>query len=102
MTLDDNYSIIRTWRVGRAVRQQIANLSLGNRWIGSIPILSAIYTERTITMMKPNKTFKLSKSTKRMMCSIVNTEQRNQFKRMMIQAELAAGVIVKREAKPAK
>jgi len=53
-------------------------------------------------MMKPNKTFKLSKSTKRMMCSIVNTEKRNQFKRMMIQAELAAGVIVKREAKPAK
>jgi len=51
-------------------------------------------------MMKPGKTFKLSKSTKRMMCSIVNTEQRNQFKRMMIQAELAAGVVVKREAKP--
>jgi hypothetical protein len=84
------------------LRQQIANLSLGNRWIGSIPILSAIYNERTITMMKPNKTFKLSKSTKRMMCSIVNTEQRNQYKRMMIQAELAAGVIVKREAKPTK
>jgi hypothetical protein len=47
--------------------------------------------------MKPGKSFKLSKSTKRMMCSIVDTVQRNQYKRMMIQAELAAGVVVKRE-----
>jgi hypothetical protein len=53
-------------------------------------------------MMKPGKTFKLSKSTKRMMCSIVNTEHRNQFKRMMIQAELASQVIIKREPRPAK
>ncbi|CAB4241606.1 hypothetical protein UFOVP71_144 [uncultured Caudovirales phage] len=51
-------------------------------------------------MMKPSKTFKLSKTAKRMLCSIVNTESRNQFKRMMIQAELAAGVVIKREAKP--
>lgn len=50
-------------------------------------------------MMKPGKTFKLSKSTKRMMCSIIDTEKRNQFKRMMIQAELAAGVVIKREPK---
>jgi len=48
-------------------------------------------------MIKPGRTFKLSKSTKRMMCSIVDTVQRNQYKAMMIQAELAAGVIIKRE-----
>jgi hypothetical protein len=48
-------------------------------------------------MIKPGKTFRLSKSTKRMMCSIVDAEKRNAYKRMMIQAELAAGVIVKRE-----
>lgn len=53
-------------------------------------------------MIKPGKTFKLSKSTKRMMCSIVNAEQRNAFKRAMIQAELAAGVIIKREPKEAR
>ena len=53
-------------------------------------------------MIKPGKTFKLSKTTKRMMCSIVDAEQRNAYKRMMIQAELAAGVIVKRESKEAR
>ena len=48
--------------------------------------------------MKPGKTFKLSKTTKRMVALMGGTaESRNQFKRMMIQAELAAGVIVKRE-----
>jgi hypothetical protein len=50
--------------------------------------------------MKPGKTFKLSKTTKRMMCSITNTEDRNQFKRMMIQAELAAAIQPKREKRP--
>lgn len=29
------------------------------------------------------------------MCSILDTEQRNQFKRMMIQAELAAAIVPK-------
>ena len=52
--------------------------------------------------MKPGKTFKLSKSTKRMMCSIVDAEKRNAYKRMMIQAELAAGVVIKREPKEAR
>ena len=51
-------------------------------------------------MLKPGKTFKLSKTTKRMMCSITNTEHRNQFKRMMIQAELAAAIQPKREKRP--
>ena len=46
-------------------------------------------------MIKPGKTFNLSKQTKRMMCSIVDTESRNQFKRMMIQAQLASEVVVK-------
>jgi hypothetical protein len=53
-------------------------------------------------MMKPGKTFKLSKSTKRMMCSIVDATKRNAYKRMMIQAELAAGVVIKREPKEAR
>jgi hypothetical protein len=48
-------------------------------------------------MMKPNKTFKLSKQTKRFMATIVDPVKRGEFKRAMIQAELAAGVIVKRE-----
>ena len=54
-------------------------------------------------MLKPNKTFKLSKTTKRMLCSIVNTEQRNQYKRMMIDAELCAAIVpktVKKESRP--
>jgi hypothetical protein len=49
--------------------------------------------------MKPGKTFKLSKTAKRMIALMRNstTEQRNQFKHMMIQAELAAAVQPKRE-----
>ena len=50
-----------------------------------------------MSIMNPGKTFKLSKQTKRMMCSIVDPVSRNQYKKMMIQAELAAGVIIKRE-----
>ena len=46
-------------------------------------------------MLKPGKTFKLSKTTKRMLCSIVNTEQRNQYKRMMIDAQLCSEVVIK-------
>jgi hypothetical protein len=53
--------------------------------------------------MKPGKTFKLSKSAKRMIALMGGpAEGRNQFKRMMIQAELAAGVIVKREPREAQ
>jgi hypothetical protein len=48
-------------------------------------------------MLKPNKTFKLSKQTKRFMCTIVDAHERNEFKRAMIQAELAAGIVPKRE-----
>jgi hypothetical protein len=48
--------------------------------------------------MKPSKTFKLSKTTKRMMALMGGSaESRNQYKRMMIQAQLASGVVIKRE-----
>jgi len=47
--------------------------------------------------MTPGKTFKLSKTSKRMMATITGAEARGEFKRMMIQAQLAAQVIVKRE-----
>ncbi len=43
--------------------------------------------------MKPGKTFNLSKRTKTIMASIVNTEDRNAFKRAMIQAQLASEVV---------
>ena len=49
--------------------------------------------------MKPGKTFKLSKTTKRMVALMKGStaDQRNQFKNMMIQAELAAAIQPKRE-----
>jgi len=47
--------------------------------------------------LTPDKKFKLSKQTKRMMCSIINTVSRNAFKKAMIQAELASAVVIKRE-----
>jgi len=45
--------------------------------------------------IKPNKTFKLSKTTKRRMATMVNAEERNSYKNMMIQAELAAAIVPK-------
>jgi hypothetical protein len=42
--------------------------------------------------MKPNKTFKLSKTTKRRMATIVDAQERSGYKNMMIQAEHAASV----------
>jgi hypothetical protein len=49
-----------------------------------------ILTTRKQTM-KPTKTFKLSKTAKRMMALMPGPDSnRNQFKRMMIQAELVA------------
>ena len=47
-------------------------------------------------MLKPGKTFKLSKTTKRMIGLMGGTaESRNQFKRMMIDAQLASEIVVK-------
>jgi hypothetical protein len=52
--------------------------------------------------MKPGKTFKLSKTTKRMMALMGGpADGRNQFKRMMIDAELSAAVQPKREKRTA-
>ena len=48
-------------------------------------------------MLKSDKNFRLSKTVKRMMCSIVNDSERNEFKRMMIQSQLA-GEKAKRES----
>ena len=45
--------------------------------------------------MKPGKTFNLSKQTKRLMCTIVDPVARNQYKRMMIDAQLCSEVVVK-------
>jgi hypothetical protein len=50
-------------------------------------------------MLKPTASFKLSKQSKRFMCTILDPEQRNAFKRAMIQAELAALIQPKREKK---
>jgi hypothetical protein len=47
--------------------------------------------------MKPGKTFNLSKQTKRFMATFVNAEQRNAYKRAMIDAQLCSEIIVKPE-----
>jgi hypothetical protein len=47
--------------------------------------------------IKPNKTFNLSKQTKRFMCTIVDPVARHAYKRAMIQAQLASEVIIKSE-----
>jgi hypothetical protein len=46
-------------------------------------------------MLKPNGTFKLSKTSKRMLCNFANKEERGHWKRMMIQAELAEKIVIK-------
>jgi len=55
-------------------------------------------------MLKPGKTFKLSKTTKRMIGLMkgATADQRNQFKRMMIDAQLSGGVVVKKERRDTK
>jgi hypothetical protein len=40
-------------------------------------------------MIKTNGTFKLSKSSKRIMATMVNSSDKNHYKRMMIDAEVA-------------
>jgi hypothetical protein len=52
-------------------------------------------------MLKPGKTFKLSKTTKRIMALMGGSkESRDQYKRMMIDAELCSAVQPKREKRP--
>jgi hypothetical protein len=50
-------------------------------------------------MLKPHKTFKLSKTTKRMIGLMKGStaEQRNQYKNMMIDAQLCSEVVIKTE-----
>jgi hypothetical protein len=51
--------------------------------------------------MKPGKTFKLSKTVKRMLALMGGPKEgRDQYKRMMIDAELCAAVQPKREKRP--
>jgi hypothetical protein len=40
--------------------------------------------------MKPTSSFKISKQTKRFMCTIIDNHKRGEFKRTMIGAELVA------------
>ena len=50
--------------------------------------------------MKAKGNFKLSKTSKRMIATIVDPHQRGALKRAMIQAELAAAIVPKREKRP--
>jgi hypothetical protein len=45
--------------------------------------------------MKPTKTFKLRKTTKTMLASIVDPVQRNAWKRAMIDAQLCSEIVIK-------
>ena len=51
-------------------------------------------------MLKPSKTFKLAKQTKRFMATMIDPVQRNAYKNMMIQAQLQSEIVPKREKKP--
>jgi hypothetical protein len=46
-------------------------------------------------MLTPGKTFNLSKSSKRMLAQFVDPHQRGAWKRMMIDAELSAAIVIK-------
>jgi len=48
-------------------------------------------------MMKPGKTFNLSKTSKRMIALMKGStaDQRNQYKRMMIDAQLCSEIVIK-------
>ena len=50
--------------------------------------------------MKPGKHFNLSKESKRALAQLTNPEAKGNLKRMLIQAELAAAVVPKREKRP--
>ena len=46
-------------------------------------------------MLKPGKTFKLSKPTKTLLASITDPVRRNEWKRAMIDAQLCSEIVVK-------
>jgi N-methylhydantoinase B/oxoprolinase/acetone carboxylase alpha subunit len=49
--------------------------------------------------VKPSKTFRLSKTTKRILATITNDVARNDYKNQMIQAQIASETMVRREVK---
>jgi hypothetical protein len=49
--------------------------------------------------IKPSKTFKLSKTTKRRMASIVDPVERHAYKNAMIQAQIASEIVIKHKEK---
>jgi hypothetical protein len=49
------------------------------------------------TILKPTKTFRLSSKTKTIMASITDKTARDSFKSAMIDAELSASIVPKRE-----
>jgi len=53
-------------------------------------------------MLKPGKTFNLSKSSKRILAQFVDPNARGQWKRMMIDAELSAAIVIKPEKRDRK
>ena len=46
-------------------------------------------------MLKPGKTFKLSKPTKTLLASITDPVRRNEWKRAMIDAQLCSEIVIK-------
>ena len=46
-------------------------------------------------MLKPTSNYKMSKRTKRMLCTTADNNLRNSIKACMIQAELSAAIIVR-------
>ena len=80
------------------LRHQFAKLTFRKGRIGSNPILSAKlskFLKREIMYIKPSKTFKLSKTTKRRMATIVDPVELHAYKNAMIQAQLASEVVVR-------
>jgi len=53
-------------------------------------------------IMKPDKNFKLPKQVKRTMATLVNTVQRNEYKNLMIQAQLHSNKMERQSSKKDK
>jgi hypothetical protein len=68
------------------------------------PGISWAFTETGTTMdLIPGKNFKMKKSTKRMIALMKGTnQQRAEYKKMMIQAQLAAEQIISKPARDSK
>ena len=73
------------------LRQQFAKLSFRNGRIGSNPILSAKF-EKENCMPKATSSFKLSKTSKRLIATHTDNHKRGEAKRAFIEAELYAAI----------